>query len=152
MELHIVHYNTKYASLGEALDKADGLAVLGFMFEVSTENNSAYAGLVSSLAEIQASGASTSLTANVGSMIGDTADFYRYQGSLTTPNCAESVTWTVFKNTIPISQQQLAAFRSVLDSNGAAMVNNYRPVQPLAGRTVEASFSPNIKWGYLNNQ
>ncbi len=30
-ELHFVHYNTKYGSLGEAVDKPDGLAVLGIM-------------------------------------------------------------------------------------------------------------------------
>ena len=34
-ELHIVHYNTKYGSIGEAASKDDGLAVLGFFIEVS---------------------------------------------------------------------------------------------------------------------
>lgn len=34
-QLHIVHYNTKYPSLTEAVDKVDGLAVLGFFIEVS---------------------------------------------------------------------------------------------------------------------
>ena len=34
--MHIVHYNTKYGSLGAALDKEDGLAVLAFFFIVRT--------------------------------------------------------------------------------------------------------------------
>ena len=34
LQLHIVHYNTKYPSLAEAVDKADGLAVLGFLYQV----------------------------------------------------------------------------------------------------------------------
>lgn len=34
-QLHIVHYNAeKYASLSSAVDKSDGLAVLGVLFEV----------------------------------------------------------------------------------------------------------------------
>ena len=33
-ELHLVHFNTKYGSLGEAVDKPDGLAVLGIFLKV----------------------------------------------------------------------------------------------------------------------
>ncbi|CAG5126691.1 unnamed protein product, partial [Candidula unifasciata] len=32
MELHIVHYNTKYGNVSEAIQNPDGLAVLGFMY------------------------------------------------------------------------------------------------------------------------
>lgn len=35
-ELHIVHYNLKYGSIGEAITKSDGLAVVGIFFEVKT--------------------------------------------------------------------------------------------------------------------
>ncbi|KAK3775480.1 hypothetical protein RRG08_027235 [Elysia crispata] len=152
MELHIVHYNTKYENLSVAVDKPDGLAVLGFMFEVGVDN-AAYSEIVTGLAQVKTDGASTSLaTMNLQSLIADTADFFRYKGSLTTPACFESVTWTVFKSTIKISKAQLAAFRTVLDSQNRPLVDNYRPVQPLYGRVVEASFSPNIKWGYLDDQ
>ena len=34
-ELHLVHYNTKYGDLGNAVDKPDGLAVLGMFIKVS---------------------------------------------------------------------------------------------------------------------
>jgi len=36
-----------------------------------------------------------------------TDSFYRYSGSLTTPECQESVTWTVFDTPITISPHQV---------------------------------------------
>ena len=33
--MHLVHYNTGYRNVGEAKDKSDGLAVLGFMLKVN---------------------------------------------------------------------------------------------------------------------
>ena len=33
-ELHLVHFNTKYGSFGDAVDKEDGLAVLGILLKV----------------------------------------------------------------------------------------------------------------------
>lgn len=35
VQLHIVHYNSNYSRLSDAVNKEDGVAVLGFMFEVS---------------------------------------------------------------------------------------------------------------------
>lgn len=37
----------------------------------------------------------------------NTDSFYRYSGSLTTPGCQESVTWTVFDTPIAISSNQV---------------------------------------------
>ena len=36
-ELHLVHYNTKYGDLGNAVDKPDGLAVLGMFIKVTDQ-------------------------------------------------------------------------------------------------------------------
>jgi hypothetical protein len=42
------------------------------------------------------------------SLIPDNDDeFYRYEGSLTTPPCYESVIWTIMKETIPVSKAQV---------------------------------------------
>lgn len=35
--------------------------------------------------------------------------FYRYQGSLTTPPCSESVIWTIFHSPIVLSHTQVSA-------------------------------------------
>ena len=34
MEIHLVHYNTKYGSVMEAIKHEDGLAVLGIFYQV----------------------------------------------------------------------------------------------------------------------
>lgn len=37
-----------------------------------------------------------------------TSSFFRYSGSLTTPNCNEIVTWTVFEHPLKISERQVS--------------------------------------------
>lgn len=56
MELHLVHYKGAYGSLAEAVKKADGLAVLGVMLEVSNSDNPALTPLVTALRNITDSG------------------------------------------------------------------------------------------------
>ncbi len=52
---------------------------------------------------------------------------YRYEGSLTTPPCSESVQWIVLTTPIEMSEAQIAAFKAIIHDNN-------RPVQPLNGR------------------
>ena len=51
----------------------------------------------------------------------------RYDGSLTTPGCAEGVKWNVMPTPIEMSKAQIAAFTDAYSANA-------RPVQPLDGR------------------
>lgn len=67
----------------------------------------------------------------LGNLLGDlnTKRFFTYSGSLTTPNCAEAVTWHVFPDPLPISYQQIQKFWSIREKDGDILLNNYRPVQ-----------------------
>ena len=70
--------------------------------------------------------------------------FYRYSGSLTTPNCDEVVVWTVFADAIEVSNGQLESLRKAKyfsQNKNGPMVNNFRPIQPLNNRRVERSFN-----------
>uniref|UniRef100_A0A8C5NM89 Carbonic anhydrase 6 n=1 Tax=Junco hyemalis TaxID=40217 RepID=A0A8C5NM89_JUNHY len=67
--------------------------------------------------------------------------FYRYQGSLTTPPCSESVIWTIFHSPIVLSHTQVQLLENtLLDWHNHTLRNDYRHAQPLRGRVVEASF------------
>jgi len=57
------------------------------------------------------------------------SSLYRYEGSLTTPPCSETVRWTVMSTPITASPSQLAAFAQLFPLNA-------RPVQPLNRRYI----------------
>ncbi len=61
----------------------------------------------------------------------DTAHYYHYLGSLTTPPCSENVQWYLLKTPQTASKDQIEAFRKYY-------VDNERPVQELYDRKIES--------------
>lgn len=59
-------------------------------------------------------------------------DYFRYEGSLTTPPCSETVDWAVLADPITASEAQLEAFAHLHQGNA-------RPVQPLHRRFLLSS-------------
>merc|ERR1712111_166534 len=57
--------------------------------------------------------------------------YSNYDGSLTTPPCNEVVHWLNFLNPLKISATQLAKFRTLKNKDNKALVDNFRPPQPL---------------------
>ncbi|KAK3883751.1 hypothetical protein Pcinc_011946, partial [Petrolisthes cinctipes] len=152
MELHLVHYKASYGSLGEAVRRRDGLAVLGVMLEVSETDNPALTPIANALKMVNDSGmfADVEPTYPLKAFLPTVMErFYRYEGSLTTPTCNEVVTWTVFDNAIPISEKQLRSFRALRDDRGGNIVNNFRPPQPLNNRKVMVSAESGADSGSL---
>ncbi|XP_027136498.1 carbonic anhydrase 4b [Larimichthys crocea] len=140
MEMHIVHIKEEYESLSQAVRDRTGVAVLGFFFQESKSANKKFDPLINALKYITEPNNSTTLTGVSLEMFIPHKDnmtkYFRYDGSLTTPNCAEAVVWSVFENTIPLSRDQLTAFSQLLYPDGKQMVNTYRPVQPMNARQV----------------
>ncbi len=58
---------------------------------------------------------------------------FRYEGSLTTPPCAETVEWNVYLDPVPVSQADIDAFAKIFS-------NNSRPLQPSNRRFILRSF------------
>jgi len=143
MELHLVHYKTAYGSLTDSIDKADGLAVLGIMFELSDTDNANLKPLIDVISSITTKDQSADKTTNnpyQTLLPSDTRSFYRYKGGLTTPTCNEIVTWTVFREPIGVSAAQLTTIRTLKDKDGVAITDNFRDPQPINQRTIYRTF------------
>jgi len=144
LELHLVHYDiTKYSSVSAALADPNGVAVLGVFVDVATSGNDLaveLGGLTTAFAQVTDEGETTTTVAfAIDTLLPKSKEFYRYHGSLTTPQCNEAVIWTVFTNPIYITQAQMDAFRTLHTDGGALLLENFRPPQPLGTRTVALS-------------
>jgi carbonic anhydrase len=124
MEAHFVH-------LGET----GTLAVVAVMLAEGAVNQD-YAPLFAGL-PLVASGsrgdAGDGALLPLSSLLPVERSYYRYAGSLTTPDCAETVTWLVLRQPVPLGASQIARFTTNFPSNA-------RPLQPINRRFVLRSF------------
>ncbi|XP_023342769.1 carbonic anhydrase [Eurytemora carolleeae] len=128
-ELHLVHYNSKYGSFGEAADKPDGLAVLGVFIKVGDEHPE-FGKLCEVLQDIPRKGDTLDLPEpiNPADLLPKNQSYWTYEGSLTTPPLYESVTWIVLKQPIEVSSVQIRIMREMKfgDEASECMKDNYR--------------------------
>jgi carbonic anhydrase len=116
LEVHFVHA------------AADGdLAVIGVMFLEGSYNPSLDP--IWATAPAREGKAAVAFEIDVASFLPPESSAFRYEGSLTTPPCSETVHWTVMASPITASADQLAAFATLFPHNA-------RPVQPLNRRYV----------------
>ncbi|KAK6467743.1 putative carbonic anhydrase 3 [Huso huso] len=147
MEMHIVHFK-KGLTAEEVIQDPEGIAALGFFIDVSvnSSHDSAWGEIVHFLDDIPTKdmNKSLSLDLSLDDLLSgvNRSRFYRYYGSLTTPNCNEVVVWTVFQEPITISAyliDQFAQSVSSVDGHVRKVVNSFRPPQPINSRRVQAS-------------
>ncbi|XP_061572895.1 carbonic anhydrase 14 isoform X2 [Cololabis saira] len=149
-ELHVVHYNSElYANMSAAMTQRYGLAVLGILIVVGEETNPAFNHILNYLSRIRHSDQKVFIPAfDVQALLPkDLGRYYRYNGSLTTPPCYQSVIWTVFHERVQISKAQLLKLETILYSSKAEepdrmlLQDNYRVTQRLNHRIVFCSFT-----------
>ncbi|XP_041035938.1 carbonic anhydrase 4-like [Carcharodon carcharias] len=137
MELHIVHRQTNL-TLEEAFKHRQGLAVLAFFIEIESgiAEDPAWRNLTRTIKYLKEDGDHYDLNETVSLMdLINTVNhtkYYRYNGSLTTPECNEVVVWTVFEEPIHLNASLVECFFEYLHVNhagGDKLVNNFRPVQ-----------------------
>jgi carbonic anhydrase len=125
MEMHLVHKSAD-----------DSLAVLGVLIEEGKPNaafDSVWAHLP---AEAGQEVRLPDVIVDVDHLLPAKREFYRYDGSLTTPPCSEGVKWLVMKTPIALSHDQIAKFRAIIHDNNRptqALKNRVVAVQPMAG-------------------
>ncbi|NXL68808.1 CAH14 anhydrase, partial [Chordeiles acutipennis] len=148
-QMHVVHYDAeRFANASEAQHHAGGLAVLGVLLEVGADPHPAYDNILSHLGSIRYAGQTTAIPSfSVQDLLPPRLDlYYRYNGSLTTPPCFQSVLWTLFQQPVHISLAQLEQLQGTLYATEAAepepqhLVDNFREPQELNQRLVLSSF------------
>ena len=78
---------------------------------------------------------STDFYVNFTALMGEHLfDFWRYEGSLTTPPCTEGIVWTMFKQPIIVLESQLQILRNNI------LFKNYRHPQLVYHRKVYRNF------------
>jgi carbonic anhydrase len=118
LEGHLVH-----------ADKDGNLAVIAVMFQEGAAN-----GLLGKLWEKMPAkaGEKADLPAGLSAaqLLPAERDYYRFNGSLTTPPCSEGVWWLVMKKPASVSKAQVGQFAKTI-----GFANN-RPIQPVNARPV----------------
>uniref|UniRef100_A0A3B3XZK0 carbonic anhydrase n=1 Tax=Poecilia mexicana TaxID=48701 RepID=A0A3B3XZK0_9TELE len=149
-ELHVVHYNAElYPNMSAAMTQRDGLAVLGILIETGDETNPGFNNILNYMSRIRHADQRAFIPAfDVQSLLPkDLGRYYRYNGSLTTPPCYQSVIWTMFHERVQISKAQLLKMEMMLysskiqEADRMLLQDNFRITQPLNHRVIFASFS-----------
>lgn len=139
LELHLVHYDTEYANISEAAQHKNGIAVIAVLFEFQNDNPDLIPILEATKRVSHWVGKSmASIRSKLIPLLllpKDHTTYYRYEGSLTTPECQESVIWFIMTEKLPISEAQVNVFKQVQSNNGTLKFN-YRPEQELGDRQV----------------
>lgn len=117
MEAHLVHANN-----------SGSLAVVGIMFQEGKENL-VLNKLLRNLPENANDKNELKSEVKAYEILPTTLDYFRFNGSLTTPPCSEGVKWFVIKTPVEASKSQLDDFAKVMP------INN-RPLQELNARTI----------------
>jgi carbonic anhydrase len=118
LEAHFVHADAK-----------GNLAVVALMFEQGGSNKVLEA-IWPKVGTEENSHAPLAPEVDAAALLGADRDYYRYNGSLTTPPCSEGVRWLVLKQSAKATAEQLGLVGKVLGHP------NNRPVQPLGARAV----------------
>ena len=114
MEVHFVHA------------AADGrLAVVGVLMAAG-KTHKGFASIMQAAPKKEGE-AKLKATLDPRSFLPKGRDFYRYEGSLTTPPCSEVVDWNVFGTTIDVGTADIDAFKALFPMNA-------RPLQALNRR------------------
>ena len=119
LEAHLVHKDAK-----------GNLAVVGIMFTEGEANPFLEKVWQYMPTEEGQKDAPKEVTVNAIDLLPENKDYYRYEGSLTTPPCSEGVRWMIMKQPVTASAEQIKQFKAVMHHD------DNRPVQPINARVI----------------
>ena len=119
LEAHFVH-----------ADKDGNLAVVGVMFKDGKENKQLSELWKKMPMEAEKSYSLTSEAKDINKLLPKSKEYYRFNGSLTTPPCSEGVKWMVLAKPLTISKDQVEKFSHAVNGH------NNRPIQDINARII----------------
>ena len=119
MEAHFVHA------------AADGLAVIAVLM-VSGGHNTVFRRIVATMPPEEGPTISADPAIDPRRLLPAERAYFRYEGSLTTPPCSETVNWIVLAQPIEVDTADIARFRKLYPMNA-------RPIQPRDRRFILSS-------------
>lgn len=119
LEAHLVH-----------ADEQGNLAVVAVMYELGDATHEGIKAIWSAMPEKAGETQKLATMMDVSDIIPKNRDYYRFNGSLTTPPCSEGVQWLVMKDSVTVGQQQIDAFVNILHEP------NNRPIQAINSRAI----------------
>lgn len=105
MEAHFVHRS-----------QSGALAVVGVLMTTGT-TNPAFHKIVSTMPEGEGPAVKADPGIDAKAMLPAKLSYYRYQGSLTTPPCAEIVEWLLLTDPIEVAEADIASFARLYQMN-----------------------------------
>jgi hypothetical protein len=136
LEAHLVH--ACYGNITcDTQDENDELLVVSVLMNVGDANP--FLGSFWPTFQTLASGTGNGIMDNIANPYNNLVppqphDFYRYQGSTTTPSCVPNVQWFLMKTTTTLSQEQLTQYRTA--------ITNHPNTQTLTASAAPAGVSP----------